>query len=144
MLVDQMPSTLLKVKDFRRSKEENSLEVCDWNEYAILIFMKQMWPQTSEFANFVEICGEKVFLAHWKDWRDSVPKKFFKSLLLLIVIYEDEFSNKNPGNGTVTARKFIYLKNTVQNLCGTEAGQFFWGGGNQRIFVARWVENMRG
>lgn len=55
-----MPSTLLKVKDFRRTKEENSLEVCDWNEYAILIFMKQMCPQTSEFANFFEIWGQGV------------------------------------------------------------------------------------
>lgn len=111
VLADQMPSTLLKVKDFRRSKEDNSLEVCDWNEYAILIFMKQMWPQTSEFANFVETCGEKVFLEHWKDWKDFVPKKFFQSLMLLIVIYES-FPTKSPGNGTFTVRKLIYLKNT--------------------------------
>ena len=111
VLADQMPSTLLKVKDFRRSKEDNSLEVCDWNEYAILIFMKQMWPQTSEFANFVETCGEKVFLEHWKDWKDSVPKKFFQSLMLLIVIYES-FPTKSPGSGTFTVRKLIYLKNT--------------------------------
>lgn len=141
MLADQMPSTLLKVKDFRRSKEENSLEFCDWNEYAILIFMKQMWPQTSEFANFFEICGDKVFLEHWKDWRDSVPKKFFKSLLLLIVIYEDEFSNKNPGNGTFTARKLIYQK--ITKSLWNWSRPIFLRRGSQRVFVARWVEDMR-